>query len=32
MVHNGHAYVGHMFSKGFSIIDVRNPRKLRRPR
>ena len=29
MVHRGHAYVGHMFSKGFSIIDVRdakNPR------
>jgi hypothetical protein len=23
MVHRGHAYVGHMFSKGFSIIDVR---------
>jgi hypothetical protein len=31
MVHNGHAYVGHMFSKAFSIIDVRNLRKLRRP-
>ena len=26
MVHRGFAYVGHMFSKGFSIIDVRNPR------
>jgi hypothetical protein len=29
MVHRGYAYVGHMFSKGFSIIDVRdakNPR------
>jgi hypothetical protein len=29
MVHKGYAYVGHMFSKGFSIIDVRdakNPR------
>jgi len=24
MVHRGHAYVGHMFSKGFSVIDVRN--------
>jgi hypothetical protein len=24
MVHRGHAYVGHMFSKGFSIIDVRD--------
>src|SRR5919108_6604839 len=29
MVHRGFAYIGHMFSKGFSIIDVRdakNPR------
>ncbi|HZQ14759.1 MAG TPA: hypothetical protein VFB31_18285 [Pseudolabrys sp.] len=29
MVHKGYAYVGHMFSKGFSVIDVRdakNPR------
>ena len=29
MVHRGHAYVGHMFSKGFSVIDVsvqKNPR------
>jgi hypothetical protein len=29
MVHRGYAYIGHMFSKGFSIIDVRdakNPR------
>src|SRR5215831_7273072 len=29
MVHRGFAYVGHMFSKGFSVIDVRdakNPR------
>lgn len=26
MVQNGHAYVGHMFSKGFSVIDVRDPR------
>ena len=26
MVHKGHAYVGHIFSKGFSVIDVRNPR------
>jgi hypothetical protein len=25
MVHRGFAYVGHMFSKGFSVIDVRNP-------
>jgi hypothetical protein len=26
MVHRGYAYVGHMFSKGFSVIDVRDPR------
>lgn len=26
MVHKGHAYVGHAFSNGFSIIDVRDPR------
>lgn len=25
MVERGHAYVGHMFSKGFSVIDVRDP-------
>jgi hypothetical protein len=25
MVHRGYAYVGHMFSKGFSIIDVSDP-------
>lgn len=24
-VHKGHAYVGHIFSKGFSVIDVRDP-------
>jgi hypothetical protein len=24
MVHRGYAYVGHMFSKGFSIVDVRD--------
>ena len=24
MVHRGYAYVGHMFSKGFSVIDVRD--------
>ncbi len=29
MVHRGHAYVGHMFSKGFSVIDVRDPGKPR---
>ena len=26
MVANGHAYIGHMFSKGFSVVDVRDPR------
>lgn len=26
MVHRGYAYVGHFISKGFSIIDVRDPR------
>jgi hypothetical protein len=25
MVHRGHAYIGHMFSKGFSVVDVRDP-------
>jgi hypothetical protein len=25
MVHRGYAYIGHHFSKGFSIIDVRDP-------
>ena len=29
MVHRGFAYVGHMFSKGFSVIDVRDRRKIR---
>ena len=27
MVHKGHAYIGHVFSRGFSVIDVRNPKK-----
>jgi hypothetical protein len=27
MVQDGYAYVGHMFSKGFSVIDVRDPSK-----
>ena len=27
MVHRGFAYVGHMFSKGFSVIDVRDAEK-----
>lgn len=26
MVSNGFAYIGHMFSKGFSVVDVRDPR------
>ena len=26
MVNQGYAYVGHMFSQGFSVIDVRDPR------
>lgn len=25
MVHRGHAFIGHMFSKGFSVLDVRDP-------
>ena len=29
MVHRGFAYVGHMFSKGFSIVDVRDPKNPR---
>ena len=29
MVHRGFAYVGHMFSKGFSVIDVRDPKNPR---
>jgi hypothetical protein len=24
MVHRGYAYIGHMFSKGFSVVDVRD--------
>ncbi|ODU09197.1 MAG: hypothetical protein ABS84_09255 [Rubrivivax sp. SCN 71-131] len=27
MVHRGHAYVGHPWSQGFSIVDVRDPRR-----
>ncbi len=26
IVHKGHAFVGHMFSDGFTVIDVRDPR------
>jgi hypothetical protein len=29
MVHRGYAYVGHMFSKGFSVIDVRDAKNAR---
>jgi hypothetical protein len=29
MVHRGHAYISHMFSKGFSVLDVRDPRQPR---
>jgi hypothetical protein len=29
MVHRGYGYVGHMFSKGFSVIDVRDPKSPR---
>jgi hypothetical protein len=27
MVHHGHAYVAHPWSQGFSIVDVRDPKK-----
>lgn len=27
MVHRGYGYVGHMFSKGFSVLDLRDPRR-----
>lgn len=27
MVGGGHAYVGHMFSQGFTVLDVRDPRR-----
>lgn len=27
MVENGFAYIGHLFSQGFSIVDVRDPRR-----
>ena len=29
MVHRGHAYIGHMFSKGFSVLDVRDAKRPR---
>ena len=27
MVHRGYAYIGHIFSKGFTVVDVRDPGK-----
>ena len=30
MLHRGHAYLGHPFSGGFSIVDLRDPRELER--
>ena len=29
MVHRGYAYIGHMFSKGLSVVDVRDARRPR---
>jgi hypothetical protein len=29
LVHKGHAFIGHMFSDGFSVIDVRDPSRPR---
>jgi hypothetical protein len=29
MVHRGFAYIGHMVSQGFSIVDVRDPKNPR---
>jgi len=29
MVHRGYAYIGHMFSKGFSVVDVHDPKNPR---
>lgn len=29
MINKGHAFIGHMFSKGFSVVDVRDPRNPR---
>ena len=29
MVHRGHAYIGHIFSQGFSVVDVRDPARPR---
>src|SRR6185312_11503641 len=27
MVHRGFAYIGHMFADGFTVVDVRDPRR-----
>ena len=27
MVHKGHAYIGHMFADGFTVVDVGDPQK-----
>ncbi|HEX2538989.1 MAG TPA: hypothetical protein VHL13_11960 [Pseudolabrys sp.] len=27
IVHKGHAFIGHMFADGFSVVDVRDPKK-----
>ncbi len=27
MVHKGHAFVGHMFSDGFTVVDVRDAKQ-----
>jgi hypothetical protein len=29
MVHNGYAYIGHLFSRGFTVLDVRDPKNIR---
>ena len=29
MVHKGHAYIGHIFSDGFTVVDVRDPKNPR---
>ena len=31
IVHEGHAYIGHMFSDGFSVVDVRDAKNLPTP-
>ena len=30
IVHKGHAFIGHMFTDGFSVVDVRDPAQARR--